>query len=81
MVRPAGNAGGRGDVAVLVSGFATIKVDAGYGSIRAGDLVTSSPTPGDAMLAPAAEPGTIVGKALEPFDAGTGKIRVLLMAR
>jgi len=57
------------------------KVDAGYGSIRPGDLLTSSPTAGHAMRALETIPGTILGKALEPLDIGTGQIRVLLMLR
>jgi len=78
---PSPGADGTSEVAVLGFGFATIKVDAGYGAIVEGDLLTSSATPGHAMLALTAEPGTIVGKALEPLDVGTGTIRVLLMAR
>jgi len=73
---------GTGEAAVHCFGLATIKADAGYAAIRAGDLLSSSATPGHAMLALAAQPaGTIVGKALEPLDVGTGTIRVLLMAR
>jgi len=33
------------------------------------------------MLAEAATPGTILGKALESMDIGTGTIRVLVMPR
>ena len=69
------------EVAVIGSGFTTLKVDARYGAIRAGDLLASSETPGHAMLALGAEPGTIIAKALEPLDVGTGTIRVLLLAR
>ena len=61
--------------------FALIKVDASHGAILAGDLLTSSPTPGHAMATLAPAPGTIVGKALEPLESGTGVIRVLVMAR
>lgn len=46
-----------------------------------GDLLVSSPTPGHAMRALEVVPGSIVGKALEPLDFGTGVIRVLLMPR
>ena len=63
------------------SQFATLKVDAGYGAIRAGDLLTTSPTPGHAMVTLAPIPGTVVGKAIEPLDAGTGRIKVLVMPR
>lgn len=78
---PSPGVNGTVDVAVLGSGFAEIKVDAGYGTIRAGDLLSSSATPGHAMRAFTTKPGTIVGKALEPLESGTGTIRVLLMAR
>ncbi len=60
---------------------AACKVDAGYGSVRPGDLLTTSPTPGHAMLALDPRPGTILGKALESLDAGTGLIKVLVMLR
>jgi len=66
---------------VALAGRVPVKVDAGYGSIRAGDLLTSSPTPGHAMRADDPKPGTIIGKALEGLDAGTGKIRALVMLR
>ena len=66
---------------VALSGVAFCKVDAGYGSIRPGDLLTTSPTPGHAMHAHEPLPGTILGKALEPLDNGTGLIKVLVMLR
>lgn len=67
--------------AVSVSGIAVCKADAGYGSIRPGDLLTTSPTPGHAMRADRPRPGTILGKALDPLDVGTGTIRILVMLR
>ena len=51
------------------------------GSIQAGDLLTTSATFGHAMRALDPLPGTIVGKALEPLDSGTGRIKVLVMLR
>jgi hypothetical protein len=66
---------------VFGTGFAVVKVDAGYGAVLAGDLLTSSPTPGHAMVAINPVPGTIVGKALEPLDHGTGLIRILVNVR
>lgn len=57
------------------------KVDASCAAIGVGDLLSTSPTPGHAMLAEAATPGTILGKALESMDIGTGTIRVLVMPR
>jgi hypothetical protein len=61
--------------------YVTVKVDAGYGAILPGDLLVGSPTPGHAMRALEVVPGTILGKALEPLDYGTGSIRVLLILR
>ena len=69
------------DVAVAGYGFVTVRADASYGPIVAGDLLTSSPTPGHVMQATVAVPGTIVGKALESLDAGTGSIRILVTPR
>ena len=67
--------------AVALMGTVPCKADAGYGSIRVGDLLTASPTPGHAMRAVDPRPGTVVAKALEPLDAGTGTIRVLVLLR
>jgi hypothetical protein len=66
---------------VAASGFVECSVDAGYGAIRAGDLLTTSPTPGYAMRALDVLPGTILGKALEPLEVGTGTIKILVMPR
>ncbi|MDQ7008224.1 MAG: hypothetical protein Q9Q40_13445, partial [Acidobacteriota bacterium] len=66
---------------VLAGGFARLKVDAGYGAIRPGDLLVSSPTPGHAMRALEIAPGTVIGKAIDALEAGTGTIRVALMLR
>ena len=68
-------------VPVAVSGIVACKVDAGYGAVRPGDLLTTSPTPGHAMRTADPVAGTILGKALEPLDAGTGRIRVVVMLR
>jgi hypothetical protein len=68
-------------VTLVDSNYAVVKVDAGYGEIRPGDLLTSSYTPGHAMRAAEIVPGTIIGKALEPLQTGTGLIRVLVMPR
>ena len=64
---------------VALSGTVPCKVDAGFGPISPGDLLTTSPTPGHAMRSSEATPGTIVGKALEELETGTGVIRVLVM--
>jgi hypothetical protein len=60
---------------------ATVRADAGYGAIRAVDLLVSSPAPGAAMRAATTRPGTILGKALEPLESGLGTIQVLVVLR
>ena len=69
------------NASVALSGTVPCKVDASYGSIGVGDLLTVSPTPGHAMRSADKAPGTILGKALEPLDSGTGLIKVLVMLR
>jgi len=71
----------RAQVHVAFSGIVLCRADAGYGAIEVGDLLTASPTPGHAMLAEGPAAGTIVGKALEALDSGTGLIKVLVMLR
>jgi hypothetical protein len=66
---------------IALSGIVQCKVDAGYGAIQAGDLLTTSQTIGHAMRSDDHAAGTIIGKALEPLDAGTGLIKVLVMMR
>ena len=79
---PAGSADGEvSEVPVAVSGIVACKVDAAWGAIRAGDLLQTSPTPGHAMRSDDPRVGTVLGKALEPLDAGTGVIRVLVTLR
>jgi hypothetical protein len=70
-----------GQAPVAFTGIVPCKVDAAYGAIRAGDLLIGSATPGHAGRAQVNSPGTILGKALEPLEAGTGSIRVLLLLR
>jgi hypothetical protein len=66
----------------LAGAMLLCKVDATHGAIAANDLLVASPTAGHAMRA-GAHPaqGTVVGKALEPWEAGTGTIHVLAMSR
>jgi hypothetical protein len=70
-----------GRAPVAVSSIVLCKVDAGYGAIRVGDLLTSSPTPGHAVRTLEPLPGTVLGKALESLDVGTGVIEILVMPR
>src|SRR5262249_32085414 len=56
------------------------KVDAQYGPINTGDLLTTSPTPGHAMHA--ADPlkafGAVIGKALRSLSSGQGLVPILV---
>jgi hypothetical protein len=67
-------------VVISLMGKAYCKVDAAYGEIEIGDLLTSSPSAGYAMKASDREKafGTIVGKALRPLASGKGIIPILI---
>lgn len=68
--------------ALALVGRVPVKVTDEAGSIRAGDLLVSSSTPGHAMKAPAQPAaGTIVGKALQAHVQGAGKVEMLVMLR
>lgn len=56
------------------------KVDAQFGAIEVGDLLTTSPTAGHAMKAgdPMKAFGTVIGKALRPLADGRGLIPILI---
>lgn len=69
---------GEGRVLVAQSGRVRIKADARNGAIKPGDLLVTAPRPGYAMKAKSPKPGTVLGKALEPLEKGTGEILVLL---
>lgn len=65
---------------IALMGKVYCKVDASYGAIEVGDLLTTSPTPGHAMKAdnPLKAFGTVIGKALRPLAEGQGLIPVLV---
>lgn len=71
---------------IATTGRVRVRVDARQHAIRIGDLLATSSIPGTAMKSEAMEingrrfhqPGTIIGKALEPLDGGVGEILVLL---
>jgi hypothetical protein len=67
-----------GTIPLAVVGVVPVKVSAENGAIRPGDLLAASSTPGHAMkVGPNAPQGTVIGKALEKWDAGTGVIKML----
>jgi hypothetical protein len=70
--------GNRLPIALL--GKVYCKVDAQYGSVDVGDLLTTSPTPGFAMKAdsPLKAFGAVIGKALRRLESGQGLIPVLV---
>ena len=65
---------------LTLTGRAWCKVDATYGPIALGDLLTTSSTPGHAMTAsdPSTAFGAVIGKALRPWNDGTGLVPVLV---
>ena len=72
--------GGTGRQPVALVGKVHVRATAAYGAIRAGDLLTTSPTEGVAMRVsdPAAAAGAILGKALADLPDGQGLIRALV---
>jgi hypothetical protein len=73
-------ADGSTDKPVALGGRVYCWVDAAYGQITPGDLLTTSPTPGHAMSVQdhARAPGAILGKAMQAWNEGRGKILVLV---
>ena len=72
--------GATGRRPVALSGKVFCQVDATYGPIEVGDLLTTSATPGHAMTAQdsARAFGAVLGKAIAPLRAGQGLIPVLV---
>jgi hypothetical protein len=65
---------------VALTGRVYCRVDAGYGAIKPGDLLTTSDTPGVAMKVSDHEnaAGSIIGKAMTSLDEGEGLVLVLV---
>jgi hypothetical protein len=65
---------------LALNGKVYCKVDAQYGAITVGDLLTTSPTPGCAMKVsdPLRASGAILGKALRPLTQVRGLIPILV---
>jgi Peptidase_G2, IMC autoproteolytic cleavage domain len=78
--------GGADKVKVATTGRVKVRVDATRAPIHVGDLLVTSEAEGVAMKSIPVDlggtqihrPGTIIGKALEPLEKGTGEILVLL---
>lgn len=75
-----------GKEAIATTGRVKVLVDARKAPIKIGDLLVTSDVPGTAMRSEPQDingrkfhqPGTIIGKALEPLNGGVGEILVLL---
>jgi hypothetical protein len=65
---------------IALMGKVYCKVDASYGAIEVGDLLTTSNTPGYAMKAddPLRAFGSVLGKALQSMSEGQGLIPILV---
>ena len=65
---------------IALVGKVYCKVDATYGSVEIGDLLTTSPTPGHAMRAldPLKAFGAVIGKALGRLKTGLGLVPILV---
>lgn len=65
---------------IALMGKVFCKVDAQFGAIEVGDLLTTSPTPGHAMKTsdPLKAFGAVIGKALRPLTEGQGLIPILI---
>jgi hypothetical protein len=71
---------------IATSGRVLVRVDARNAAVRVGDLLVTSELPGTAMRSQPIDlgghkihqPGTIIGKALQPLESGVGEILVLL---
>ncbi len=65
---------------VTLGSYKAVKVDASFGAIHAGDLLTTSSHAGYAMKATDKSQafGAVIGKALGDLDSGTGTIPVLV---
>jgi len=70
----------RNRMPIALLGKVYCKVDAQYGAIEVGDLLTTSLTPGHAMKTddPLKAFGAVIGKALRPLEAGQGLIPILI---
>ena len=69
-----------GEHPVAIAGRVYVQADAAHGPIRPGDLLTTTATPGHAMLAADGQrsQGAILGKAMSALEEGTGLVLVLV---
>jgi hypothetical protein len=69
-----------GDYPVALTGRVYVMVDASYGAVRPGDMLTTSSTAGHAMKVTdyGRAQGAILGKAMTALDEGAGLVLVLV---
>jgi hypothetical protein len=87
--RPESGSDGETWLPVALLGVVAVKATAEKHTVRPGDMLTTSATPGHAMRATPVHlggaefyrTGTIIGKSLEPLASGRGKIKVLVVMR
>ncbi|MDD2680588.1 MAG: hypothetical protein PHE20_00620 [Patescibacteria group bacterium] len=65
-------------VVVAMVGVVSVNVNNSNGSIKRGDLLTTSADLGIAMKSKEFKPGTVIGKALEDLRGKSGQIKVLV---
>jgi hypothetical protein len=66
-------------IPVAITGIVPCKVSAENGPIQRGDLLVTSSTPGHAMRAgDDPPPGSVLGKAMQSLESGTGSIVMLV---
>jgi len=78
--------GGDSQAMIATTGRVRVRVDATKHAVEIGDLLVTSDTAGTAMVSEPIsisgrkfhQPGTVIGKALEPLAGGRGEILVLL---
>lgn len=78
--------GGASKALIATTGRVKVRVDATQSPIKIGDLLVTGNLAGTAMKSQPVDiggitlhrPGTVIGKALEPLESGTGEILVLL---
>ena len=75
-----GHAHASGDHPVALSGRVWCRVDASFGAVHPGDLLTTSPAAGYAMKAAdeTRRAGAVIGKAMTSLEAGRGLVLVLV---
>jgi hypothetical protein len=68
------------EVPLAITGIVPCKVTSENGPIHRGDLLVSSSRPGYAMRGTdrSRMTGAVIGKALEPLEAGSGTVQVLI---